>query len=302
MAPLQGFTDAIFRQLFCKYYGGIDRCYTPFIRLEHGNFRVRDIRDIESSQDNLSPQILPGSASEFNVLVDKIESLGYTEIDINMGCPFPPVMAHGRGCALLNIPEKAIEILREARQRPAMRFSLKMRLGYADTTQWRQIIDAVNDTELTHVTVHARYGKQQYKGECDMEQFADFVAACRHKVIYNGDICTPADAEAIGNRFSIGGVMIGRGLLADLNLPRKIKGLEPCNIDCFRQLHAELVEQLTQRMDNDRQVVDRMKPYWEYLFPTVDHKMRKRIKKTNKMSEYSAAVAEILHQLMEEES
>lgn len=299
MAPLQGYTDAIFRQLFEKYYGGIDYYYTPFIRIEHGDFRVRDIRDIAiEGQTKLIPQILPANAEEFSVLVEKIMSYGYQNIDINMGCPFPPITAHGRGCALLNIPQKAIEILDATRQYSQINFSVKMRLGFLDTTQWHDVIDALNTTQLNHITVHARYGKQQYKGECDMQQFAEFVRNCRHKVIYNGDIKTVERAnEIIDSNKNIGGIMIGRGLLSNLNLAKEIKGLAPSDISSFKSMHADMVDMLSQRLNNDQQVVEKMKPYWEYLFLDADHKLKKHIKKANKMSEYIAASSELIHSL-----
>jgi len=33
-APLQGYTDAIYRQLHNKHFGGIDKYYAPYLRFE----------------------------------------------------------------------------------------------------------------------------------------------------------------------------------------------------------------------------------------------------------------------------
>ena len=35
MAPLQGLTEAPYRNAFEKHFGGVDVYYTPFIRWEH---------------------------------------------------------------------------------------------------------------------------------------------------------------------------------------------------------------------------------------------------------------------------
>lgn len=59
-APLQGYTDSVFRNAFDKYFGGIDVYYTPFIRIEKGSFRNRDVRDIQPERNTvrtLIPQI-----------------------------------------------------------------------------------------------------------------------------------------------------------------------------------------------------------------------------------------------------
>ena len=46
-APLQGYTEAIYRNAHDAFFGGVDTYYTPFVRLEKGNFRRRDVRGIE---------------------------------------------------------------------------------------------------------------------------------------------------------------------------------------------------------------------------------------------------------------
>ena len=45
-APLQGYTEAIYRNAHDAFFGGVDTYYTPFVRLEKGNFRRRDDRQL----------------------------------------------------------------------------------------------------------------------------------------------------------------------------------------------------------------------------------------------------------------
>lgn len=40
-APLQGFTEAPWRNFHEEVFGGIDAYYTPFVRIERGGFRNR---------------------------------------------------------------------------------------------------------------------------------------------------------------------------------------------------------------------------------------------------------------------
>lgn len=47
-APLQGFTEAPWRNLHQEVFGGIDAYYTPFVRMEKGEFRNKDVREIAS--------------------------------------------------------------------------------------------------------------------------------------------------------------------------------------------------------------------------------------------------------------
>ena len=41
-APLQGYTDAAYRQAHACIFGGIDTYYSPFVRVEHGEIRRKD--------------------------------------------------------------------------------------------------------------------------------------------------------------------------------------------------------------------------------------------------------------------
>lgn len=297
LAPLQGLTDVVYRRLFMHYYGGADYCYTPFIRIERGDIRQRDLRELDADElSNLVPQILPANADELNRLTEAIASRGYSRIDINIGCPFPPIAAHGKGCVLFNHPDRIRDILSAATHNTNIEYSLKIRLGFTSCQQWQDVIDDINNTPLRHVTVHARYGKQQYKGECDKEAFSQFVHACRHKVIYNGDLISTTDVENICNQFpEIAGVMIGRGLLADPTLFCQLKGLQVSDTNTFRHFHSELVSAHINHMSGDKQVLGKMKPYWEYLFPNAPKRLHKNIQKANKIDLYTSAVAALLY-------
>ena len=60
-APLQGYTEAVWRNIHNSVFGGIDAYYTPFLRYERSEIRNKDIRDIErknNSVPNLVPQII----------------------------------------------------------------------------------------------------------------------------------------------------------------------------------------------------------------------------------------------------
>lgn len=297
LAPLQGLTDTVYRRLFSDYYGGVDYCYTPFIRIERGDFRQRDIKELDADElPNLVPQILPANAEELVRLTDEVVAHGYRHIDVNMGCPFPPIAAHGKGCVLFNKPEMIKEILAAMRERPDVEYSLKIRLGFADCYQWRNVIEDINQTHLRHVTVHARYGKQQYKGECNKVAFGEFLAACKHKVIYNGDLTTVAQVNAIEAEFpAIAGVMIGRGILANPSLALEIRGEKAKDTNDFRRFHAELLDAHVQHMTGDKQVLAKMDTYWEYLYQQAPHRLIKNIHKAKSIDVYQSAVAALLY-------
>ena len=165
-APLQGYTTALYRQLHHAMWGGVACYYTPFVRIEKGEFRRKELIDIAPENNTntpVVPQMLPGDAGELKRLVTLFRENGYSRADINMGCPFPPVALHGRGSGLLPHKEKVAEIMKAVREEREVQFSVKMRLGWEDKNEWRDLIDILNDTSLTHITIHPRIGRQQYK-------------------------------------------------------------------------------------------------------------------------------------------
>ena len=91
-APLQGYTDAAYRQAHACIFGGIDTYYSPFVRVEHGEIRRKDIRDINPENNrniHLIPQLIAPQPSTLEQIVSLFIEHNYQEADINLGCPFP---------------------------------------------------------------------------------------------------------------------------------------------------------------------------------------------------------------------
>ena len=217
-APLQGYTDDVFRRIHHELVGGIETYYTPFIRMEGGKVRSKDMRDIRPEFNRgvpVVPQIIMKSMKELDYLTAVVEEEGYSRIDINMGCPFPMQAKHGRGAGMmahLDVVEQMADFIAENRQ---TEFSVKMRLGWENKEEWRPVLDILNTIPLKHVTLHPRIGIQQYKGELDMEEFMAFYAECDHPIIYNGEMKTLKELQQMNQKFvKLAGIMIGRGLLA----------------------------------------------------------------------------------------
>ncbi len=56
-APVQGHTDAPYRHYHNLIYNNGLTYYTPFIRLEEGKLRKRDVKDFTSPLNNDAPNI-----------------------------------------------------------------------------------------------------------------------------------------------------------------------------------------------------------------------------------------------------
>ena len=56
-APLQGYTDAVYRRAHWECVGGVDEYYTPFVRIEKGEVRKKDLRDTDPAANEAVPTV-----------------------------------------------------------------------------------------------------------------------------------------------------------------------------------------------------------------------------------------------------
>lgn len=300
-APLQGHTDDVYRRTHYHLIGGIQRYYTPFVRVEAGDIRSKDRRDIDPKNNlevPVTPQIIFKSTKEFAFLTDEIATQGYHTIDLNMGCPFPLQTRHGRGSGLLAHPDIVAEVASIIKERTELSFSVKMRLGWDNAEEWMPVMDILNDTPLTHITLHPRTGTQQYKGFIDHEAFGRVYEVSRHPVLYNGDLTTIGQLHEMEERYPhLGGLMIGRALLARPSLAREyVEGRELSHaeqVEILCTLHHKLMEEYANIVKGDAQLHSKMRTYWEYAEPLIGHKAYKKIMKSGNLRNYLAAVSEL---------
>ena len=300
-APLQGYTDDVYRRIHHELIGGITTYYTPFVRMEGGGVRSKDMRDIRPEFNEgvpVIPQIIVKSMKEFEYLVGVIEEKGYKDIDINMGCPFPMQAKHGRGSGLLAHTDIIQEIAKAIAEKSHLSFSIKMRLGWENKEEWKPVLDILNDIPLRQITMHPRIGTQQYKGTTDMEAFKECYNLCKHPLIYNGDITTLEDIRKIETEFpNLAGIMIGRGLLARPSLAYEYaSGKEMSWAERRNQLHTmheRLMAHYETTANSEAQVHNRMRLFWEYMEEELGKKTYKKIMKAGNLKNYLAAVREV---------
>ena len=300
-APLQGYTDDVYRRIHHELFGGITTYYTPFVRMEGGGVRSKDMRDIRPEFNEgvpVVPQIIVKSMKEFDYLTNVVEEKGYQEIDINMGCPFPMQAKHGRGSGLLAHTDIIQEISQAIQEKKHLSFSVKMRLGWESEEEWKPVLDILNDTPIRQITLHPRIGTQQYKGETDMEAFAEFYALCKHPLIYNGDITTLEDIQSIEKTYpNLAGIMIGRGLLARPSLATEYASGKETPWETRRnqlhEFHDRLMAHYETTANSEAQVHNRMRLFWEYMEEEIGRKIYKKLMKAGNLKNYLAAVREV---------
>jgi len=298
LAPIQGFTDYVFRNAHYQVYGGVSKYFTPFIRVEGGAIRKKDITDLLNSAEfdnpdvELVPQVIANSREDMNLLLEFVQEAGFDTCDINFGCPFPQQSKKFRGCGILQSPEKVAEVLGCLNDFPEIAFSLKMRLGYENSDESMAVADIINSAPLRFVTIHPRIGKQMYTGDVDMEGFRKLRSAIKHPVVYNGDITTVEKIRELENEFpDMEAVMIGRGLIGNPALAANyLDGTDKKDRTKFLTFLNLLIEGYREHFGNQElMVLDKIKTFAEYF--TIDKKSQKKIQKSRSVAEVIGNVA-----------
>ncbi len=292
--PLQGVTDNVWRMAQHSVFGGVDAYYAPFMRVEHGEVRRKDLRDVEPDRNagiTLIPQILACQPDHALMMVDKLQQMGYQRIDINLGCPFPPIALHRKGSGMLAYPDLAEALFQALATVDGVEYSVKMRIGWDRNDQWRDILPLLDIIKPVNIAVHPRIGKQQYKGELDIEQFEAILAASPWPVVYNGGLRTAEDIENTVARYpGLAAVMVGSGLAANPGL--FAPGATP---DDYRRFHDLLVDGYTDQLNGgEAQLVRHLQDIWQTFLPGTGHKLFKAIRKSRTLDQYNNAAAAAL--------
>ncbi len=305
-SPLQGFTDFRFRNAFHKFFGGIDVFYAPYIRF-NGKLEIKQSYQLDLAPENnlvpeLIPQVMTADPDEFLLAANYIKSLGYTELNWNLGCPYPMVTKRGMGSGLICNHEQIDLILDRVHRETDVTISMKMRLGYEETTEILEAFETLKKYPLKNIAIHARTGKQLYKGGVHLDAFQDCIDAAPHILYYNGDITSVDAFTDRRERFSsINHFMIGRGLIADPWLPHMIQhDLRDYPVDrweVFRNFHDRIFQQYDDYLQGPTPIKMKMQGFWGYFAEQFDspQKVFKKIKKAGNTKNYQVAVNEILN-------
>lgn len=307
LAPFQGITDVVYRNVFKKHFRGIDKYYTPFFTgIQKDNsksLRGEEISPEFNDVNTIVPQILSNTAEEIVRFANQCKSMGYPEFNLNMGCPFPRVANKTRGCGLMADPDRTIKMLNEVFEHiDGIKFSVKCRLGYYSDEEIYAFVDTFNTLNFSEIIIHPRIGKQMYTGEASLEKFNALVPLINKPLVYNGDIFTTDRYNSILSSFSILSfdIMLGRGLLTDPFLAEEIKNIDNQQ-DKKQRLHNFVVDLYVARLHHaggSPKIIGSMKELWKYMMNIFDDPQNvwRKVKKVNHLDEYEDSVEKIFNE------
>jgi len=306
MAPMRGYTNALYRNTFAKHFNGFDAAISPFIpTVSSDQIRTSHIRDLLPENNRampLIPQVMSNDPDGFIRMARKCHDMGYDTVNWNLGCPFPMVAKKKRGSGLLPHPNRIDAFLDRVIPKIPNRLSIKTRIGRKTKAEISDLIPVFNRYPLSEIIIHPRTGIQMYNGNIDLDTFTQCLDLLEAPVVYNGDIFDVDTFRALNKRYpTVSRWVIGRGALIDPFLPSRIKSGEVntvCRIEVFRHFHNDLFAAHRDIMSGPGHVMDRMKGYWQYFarFFQDSKLVFKQIKKLKSLDRYQDVVDQLFNQ------
>ena len=297
-APMEGITSCYFRRTHAACFPGADRYYAPFLapdgsgRCKEGAWR--DLRP-ENNPDGLPvPQILCNRAEAFLSVARELEAMGYTEVNLNAGCPSATVVPKHKGAGMLQDPRVLDDFLADVFSRCNLKISVKTRLGMESSAEFPALMEVYRRYPLSELIVHARDREGMYRSLPDHEAFSAALIESPFPVCYNGSVVDRESLEQVRSAApGLERIMLGRGAAADPALFRELRGGAALEKEELRDFLERYDAVLSESGIGPHYTLGRLKELWFYLaanFPD-DAKGIKRLRKSQNMDDYRAAVA-----------
>ena len=264
LAPMEGVTDIMFRQVVARA-GRPDLFFTEFTNVssyasEKGRWNALLRLKIAPTDSPIIAQIWGKNPEHFAELASALESLGFSGVDLNFGCPDKHVSKAGGGAAMIKTPDLAVECFRNAVKNTNLPVSIKTRLGWSDPEEFRTWLPVLLAEHPAALTVHLRTKKEMSKVPAHYELIPEIIKLRNDispttKLIVNGDIKDRAHALDLHAKYpEIDGFMIGRGIFTNPycftdHTPTREELMELLNLHL--NLHEEYTNKLLRSIRDD---------------------------------------------------
>lgn len=297
-APMEGISTYIYRGLHARFFGGAEEYFAPFIAPDgSGSFKSSALRDILPENNRniyLIPQLLVNRPGPFIHVARELSAMGYTEVNLNIGCPSATVVSKHKGSGMLLDLKSLDNCLNEIFSLAPLGVSIKTRMGMESTEEFSAIMEIYRKYPLKRLIVHARARSGMYKSPVDIPGFLSALRDCPWPVWYNGDIFSPDSLNllATGTQ-SIAGLMLGRGAVADPALPRVLKGGKALEAQELKAFHDTLLDAYLAAGYDGRAAMSRLKELWFYMLYKFPDSRResKQLLKSQTLPDYVSAVS-----------
>lgn len=217
LAPMAGYSDSPYRRIARRF--GAGAVISELISADgiiRRNKKTTDLLRFHEDERPIGIQIFGNDVKimqEASVIVQEWKP---DFIDINLGCSVRRVIKSGSGAALLSNPDQIGEIACNIIKFVSLPVTAKIRIGIdADTKNYAEVVNVLQDSGISFISVHGRTRSQAFRGESDWDIIKEIKIISKIPVIGNGDINSHSEAMSRLNNSGCDAVMIGRGAVGN---------------------------------------------------------------------------------------
>ncbi|MEG2644606.1 MAG: tRNA-dihydrouridine synthase [Enterococcus sp.] len=220
LAPMEDVTDVVFRHVV-KAAGTPDVFFTEFTNSDSfchpdGIESVRGRLVFTEDEQPMVAHIWGDKPEFFREMSLALADMGFSGIDLNMGCPVPNVAERGKGSGLILRPEVAAELI-EAAKAGGLPVSVKTRIGFYELAEMKDWISHLLKQDIANLSVHLRTRKEMSKVDAHWDLIPEVVKlrdeiAPQTLLTINGDILDRKMGLELAEKYGVDGLMIGRGI------------------------------------------------------------------------------------------
>ena len=223
LAPMEDVTDVVFRHViseaarpdvfFTEFANTVSYCHPD------GRDNVRGRLIFTEDEQPIVAHIWGDNPEYFRQMSIGMKEMGFSGVDINMGCPVHNVAAKGKGAGLIRRPDVAAEVI-QATKEGGLPVSVKTRLGYTYVDEWREWLTHVLKQDIVNLSIHLRTRKEMSKVPAhwelipEIKKLRDEVAP-QTLLTINGDIPDRKTGLELVEKYGVDGIMIGRGVFTN---------------------------------------------------------------------------------------
>ena len=223
LAPMEAVTDVVFRHVIA-HAARPDIFFTEFTNAASfcspaGVHSTRGRLAFTEDEQPMVAQIWGSRPEQFAQMSLGLKEMGFSGIDINMGCPDKSVVKGGAGSGLILTPELAAELIAAAKE-SGLPVSVKTRLGFSSTDEWKDWLTHILKQDVVNLTIHLRTRKEMSKVDAhyelipEIKKLRDEIAP-QTLLTINGDIRDRQHGMELVEKYGVDGIMIGRGIFTN---------------------------------------------------------------------------------------
>jgi len=282
LAPMEGVGDQTFRKSMASI-GGFDMAVRDFLRVPKNAYVKSLAKQYDANELGNIPLKAQIMGSDPVLMADMAKELikhNAPCIDLNCGCPSNTVNGRGAGSSLLKDPKYMYKVAKSIVQAVDVPVSVKIRSGFEDTSLYKEILFAVEESGADYITIHPRTKVEGYTPPANWDLIAQAKSLLKIPVVGNGDILSCEDALSMLEKTNCDALMIGRGSIINPFIFKEIKAYfskTPVKIhlkeleDYLSLYRSQFHEKMSQK-----NMVNKLKQLFGFLFKKNPDLLEKR--------------------------